>query len=134
MNEVPDHPDKPRRGRPRTGNAMTDAERARRYRERKKTSAVSSVSSRKNAEITIESLRNQLDKAQKEIQFLKSQLALFVTKNQETGKTWALQERKGNTRWLTVEKGLTRLIAETKLDKLIGSIGSSRYSYRIIEE
>ncbi|NUL39719.1 hypothetical protein [Kosakonia sacchari] len=126
-------PDKPRRGRPQTGTALSDAERARRYRERKKL-AVGAEPSRKTEQATVTELRQQLEAAQSEIRKLRAELALFVTKNTESGKTWSVQERKGNARWMTVEKGLSRAAAEGKLDKLAASVGTSRYSYRMIED
>ncbi|EAQ4906504.1 hypothetical protein FCJ48_18750 [Salmonella enterica] len=133
MTNPPAISDKPQRGRPRTGTALSDAERARRYRERKKLTA-GAEPSRKNEQTTVAELRQQLEAAQSEIRILRAQLALFVTKNTEPGKTWSIQERKGNARWITVEKGLSKVVAEEKLDKLAASVGTSRYSYRMIED
>ncbi len=133
MTNSPVTSDKPRRGRPRTGTALSDAERSRRYRERKKL-VVDAEPSRKSEQATLAELRQQLEYAQNEISALRAQLALFVTKNIESGEHWSIQERKGNARWLTVEKGLSRSKAEEKLDKLAASVGKSRYSYRMIEE
>ena len=133
MTNPPTTSDKPRRGRPRTGAALSDAERARRYRERKKL-AVGAEPSRKTEQVTVTELLQQLEAAQSEIRSLRAELALFVTKNMESLKTWSIQERKGNARWMTVEKGLSRAAAEGKLDKLAASVGTSRYSYRMIED
>lgn len=133
MTNSPVASDKPRRGRPRTGTALSDAERARRYRERKKL-VVDAEPLRKSEQATLAELRQQLEYAQNEISALRAQLALFVTKYTESGERWSIQERKGNARWRTVEKGLPRSKAEEKLDKLAASVGTSRYSYRMIEE
>ncbi|MBW9429149.1 hypothetical protein FHC77_00010 [Atlantibacter hermannii] len=133
MTNSPVTSDKPRRGRPRTGKALSDAERARRYRERKKL-VIDAEPSRKSEQATLAELRQQLEYAQNEISALRAQLALFVTKHTESGERWTIQERKGNARWRTVEKGLPRSKAEEKLDKLAASVGTSRYSYRMIEE
>ncbi|WP_315708221.1 hypothetical protein [Brenneria uluponensis] len=122
----------PTRGRPRTGTAQSDAERARRYRERKKLAIKPSLKSETD---TITELREQLATARDEIQALQEQLArMFVTKNDDSGKSWSIQERKANARWQTVEKGLSRSTAEARLDKLAESVGTSRYSYRMVED
>ncbi|EKI6153653.1 hypothetical protein PF276_001209 [Salmonella enterica] len=66
---------------------------------------------------------------------LRSQLACFITEiNSNSGKNWSIQVRKGKARWQTVDKGLSRQAAEARLDKLAASVGTSRYSYRMIEE
>ncbi|MBP2845805.1 hypothetical protein J8655_09975 [Dickeya oryzae] len=122
----------PGRGRPRTGSAQSDAERARRYRARKKLAVADTKPEPKADAIT--ELREQLAAAHDEIRSLREQLArMFVTKNDDSGK-WSIQERKGNARWHTVEKGLSRSTAESRLDKLAASVGTSRYSYRMIED
>ncbi|WP_021014800.1 hypothetical protein [Prodigiosinella confusarubida] len=122
------------RGRPRTGTALSDAERARRYREKKKLAVANTEPSLKSEPDTITELQEQLAAAQDEIYALRTQLASFVTKNDDSGKSWSIQERKGNASWRTVEKGLSRSAAEGKLDKLAASVGTSRYSYRMIED
>lgn len=124
-----------RRGRPRTGSALSDAERARRYRERKKLRVVTeATSSQKTEPDTVAQLQSQLAAAQDEIRELKKVLALYVTENDESGKTWALQDRKGNARWHTFKSGLSRSEANKQLDKLAASSSTGRYSYRMIEE
>ncbi len=83
----------------------------------------------------VRELRKQLDAARNEILRLRSQLACFITEiNSNSGKNWSIQERKGKARWQTVDKGLSRQAAEARLDKLAASVGTSRYSYRMIEE
>jgi hypothetical protein len=119
---------KRQRGRPRTGNALSAAERARRYRENKK------IREAEHPQPSRTELLAELEAAHNRIHQLEAQLSLFVTKNHDSTKTWSIQDRKGNARWLTVQKGLSRAEAEKILDKLIYSESSGNYTYRMIEE
>ncbi|EQB8422196.1 hypothetical protein ACYUS5_006370 [Pseudomonas aeruginosa] len=119
------------RGRPATGKALTDAERARRYRaNKKKRDAQPSQKTPDNAD-----LLKQLAQAQARIAELEAELTSRITKNGETeAKTWAIQERKGKARWQTISKGLTRKAGERQFDKLLSGLSDPRYSYRMVEE
>lgn len=119
---------KRQRGRPRTGNALSPAERARRYRENKK------IREAEYPQPSTAELLVQLEAAHNRIHQLESQLALLVTQYDDSGKTWAIQDRKGNARWLTIHKGLAKAEAEKILDKLVASEGTGNYTYRMIEE
>lgn len=119
------------RGRPATGNALSDAERARRYRaNKKKRDAQPSQKKSDNAD-----LLKQLAQAQARIAELEAELASRVTKKEELeAKTWAIQERKGRGRWQTISTGLTRKAGERQFDKLLSGLSDPRYSYRMVEE
>ncbi|HBO1167732.1 TPA: hypothetical protein ACGJ44_005095 [Pseudomonas aeruginosa] len=119
------------RGRPATGKALSDAERARRYRANKKNrDAQPSQKTPNNVD-----LLKQLTQAHKRIAELEAELASLVTENDETeAKTWAIQERKGKARWQTISKGLTRKAGERQFDKLLSGLNDPRYSYRMVEE
>ncbi|MDC9605603.1 hypothetical protein WDV76_15850 [Xenorhabdus griffiniae] len=118
------------RGRPRTGHALTDAERAKRYRARRK--ARGGITSSESA--VIEELREQLKKAQARIQFLESELSLSVTINNEPG-TWQVQERKGtNGRWQVYRRGLSKAEALREFDRLLEGYTDKKYTYRMISE
>ncbi|EMJ4121531.1 hypothetical protein NPI31_003284 [Pseudomonas aeruginosa] len=119
------------RGRPATGKALSDAERARRYRANKKNrDAQPSQKTPENVD-----LLKQLAQAQARIAELEAELALRITKNEETeAKTWAIQERKGKARWQTISKGLTRKAGERQFDKLLSGLSDPRYTYRMVEE
>ncbi|HCF4682007.1 TPA: hypothetical protein NIF36_006258, partial [Pseudomonas aeruginosa] len=90
------------RGRPATGKALTDAERARRYRaNKKKRDDQPSQKVPENVD-----LLKQLAQAQARIAELEAELASRVTENDKAeAKTWAIQERKGKARWQTISKG-----------------------------
>ncbi|HFX2389669.1 TPA: hypothetical protein ACRNQA_006642 [Pseudomonas aeruginosa] len=119
------------RGRPATGNALSDAERARRYRANKKNR--DGQPSQKTPENV--DLLKQLAQAQARIAELEAELASRVTKKEEAeAKTWAIQERKGKARWQTISKGLTRKAGERQFDKLLSGLNDPRYSYRMVEE
>ncbi|WP_446937205.1 hypothetical protein [Pseudomonas aeruginosa] len=92
------------RGRPATGKALTDAERARRYRaNKKKRDDQPSQKVPENVD-----LLKQLAQAQARIAELEAELASRVTENDKAeAKTWAIQERKGKARWQTISKGLS---------------------------
>ncbi|HBN9643596.1 TPA: hypothetical protein ACGJWW_006664 [Pseudomonas aeruginosa] len=119
------------RGRPATGKALSDAERARRYRaNKKKRDAQPSQKTPDNVD-----LLKQLAQAHKRIAELEAELASLVTENDEAeAKTWAIQERKGKARWQTISKGLTRKAGERQFDKLLSGLTDPRYTYRMIEE
>ncbi|HEJ4956242.1 hypothetical protein GHV81_20730 [Pseudomonas aeruginosa] len=119
------------RGRPATGKALSDAERARRYRaNKKKRDAQPSQKTPDNVD-----LLKQLTQAHKRIAELEAELASLVTENDEAeAKTWAIQERKGKARWQTISKGLTRKAGERQFDKLLSGLNDPRYSYRMVEE
>ncbi|MCR7034954.1 hypothetical protein NS957_27595, partial [Pseudomonas aeruginosa] len=119
------------RGRPATGKALSDAERARRYRANKKNrDAQPSQKTPENVD-----LLKQLAQAQARIAELEAELASRVTKKEEAeAKTWAIQERKGKARWQTISKGLTRKAGERQFDKLLSGLTDPRYTYRMIEE
>ncbi|ENZ1727059.1 hypothetical protein [Pseudomonas aeruginosa] len=119
------------RGRPATGKALSDAERARRYRANKKNrDAQPSQKKPENVD-----LLKQLAQAQARIAELEAELASRVTKKEEAeAKTWAIQERKGKARWQTISKGLTRKAGERQFDKLLSGLTDPRYTYRMIEE
>lgn len=124
-------------GRPRKYNS--NAERQRAYRERVKSQGKRGMSraagnNRGRTSPEVAELRRELDAARNEILYLRLQLACFTEVNRDSGKTWSIQERKGNARWQTVEKGLSRRAAESRLDKLAASVSTSRYTYRMIEE
>lgn len=116
------------RGRPRTGNALSPAERARRYRENKK------IREADHPQPSRAELLAQLEAAHNRIRQLESQLMSFVAPDNDSGKPWAIQDRKGNARWQTVQRGLTKADAEKMLDKLAASKGTGNYTYRMIEE
>lgn len=119
------------RGRPATGKALSDAERARRYRaNKKKRDAQPSQKTPDNVD-----LLKQLAQAHKRIAELEAELASLVTENDEAeAKTWAIQERKGKARWQTISKGLTRKAGERQFDKLLSGLSDPRYTYRMVEE
>ncbi|EPJ9722356.1 hypothetical protein L4Q67_024070 [Pseudomonas aeruginosa] len=119
------------RGRPATGKALTDAERARRYRaNKKKRDDQPSQKVPENVD-----LLKQLAQAQARIAELEAKLASRVTENDKAeAKTWAIQERKGKARWQTISKGLTRKAGERQFDKLLSGLNDPRYSYRMVEE
>ncbi|EOZ3002763.1 TPA: hypothetical protein ACGJTL_006416 [Pseudomonas aeruginosa] len=119
------------RGRPATGKALSDAERARRYRANKKNrDAHPSQKTPENVD-----LLKQLAQAQARIAELEAELASRVTKKEEAeAKTWTIQERKGKARWQTISKGLTRKAGERQFDKLLSGLTDPRYTYRMIEE
>ncbi|MFO1749275.1 hypothetical protein QOT40_28855 [Pseudomonas aeruginosa] len=119
------------RGRPATGKALSDAERARRYRaNKKKRDDQASQKTPDNVD-----LLKQLAQAHKRIAELEAELASLVTENDEAeAKTWAIQERKGKARWQTISKGLTRKAGERQFDKLLSGLTDPRYTYRMIEE
>ncbi|MBX6589585.1 hypothetical protein ISF05_30935 [Pseudomonas aeruginosa] len=119
------------RGRPATGKALSDAERARRYRaNKKKRDEQPSQKKPDNAD-----LLKQLAQAQARIAELETELASRITEKEEPeAKTWAIQERKGKARWQTISKGLTRKAGERQFDKLLSGLNDPRYSYRMVEE
>ncbi|HCL3745997.1 TPA: hypothetical protein N2B07_005871 [Pseudomonas aeruginosa] len=132
------------RGRPATGKALSDAERARRYRANKKNR--DAQPSRKETPSTPadgvkeildgwQRTQEELDQALQRIAELEAELASRVTKKEEAeAKTWAIQERKGKARWQTISKGLTRKAGERQFDKLLSGLTDPRYTYRMIEE
>ncbi|HIE2325905.1 TPA: hypothetical protein ACXK44_006160 [Pseudomonas aeruginosa] len=149
------------RGRPATGKALSDAERARRYRANKKNRDAQPSQKKQDvsydelksialelgercsrAEIHRDELHDQLqnlliqrDDLIRECRELKKELAQRVTKKEEAeAKTWAIQERKGKARWQTISKGLTRKAGERQFDKLLSGLTDPRYTYRMIEE
>ncbi|MDP5672250.1 hypothetical protein [Pseudomonas aeruginosa] len=119
------------RGRPATGKALSDAERARRYRaNKKKRDDQPSQKKPDNAD-----LLKQLAQAQARIAELEAELASRITEKEEPeAKTWAIQERKGRARWQTISTGLTRKAGERQFDKLLSGLNDPRYSYRMVEE
>ncbi|ARJ44418.1 hypothetical protein B1H58_20595 (plasmid) [Pantoea alhagi] len=119
---------KRQRGRPSTGNALSPAERARRYRENKK------IREAEHPRPSRAELLAQLETAHNRIRQLESQLTSFVAPDNDSGKLWAIQDRKGSARWQTVKKGLAKAEAEKILDKLAASEGTGNYTYRMIEE
>ncbi|MFF6745863.1 hypothetical protein ACET5C_31650 [Pseudomonas aeruginosa] len=132
------------RGRPATGKALSDAERARRYRANKKKR--DDQASRKDAtSIPADGVKeildgwqrtqDELDQALQRIAELEAQLASRITEKKEPeAKTWAIQERKGKARWQTISKGLTRKAGERQFDKLLSGLSDPRYTYRMVEE
>ncbi|HBO1819037.1 TPA: hypothetical protein NID86_006787 [Pseudomonas aeruginosa] len=122
------------RGRPATGKALSDAERARRYRANKK-KRDAQPSQKKPSSSDIERLQEQLTQARARIAELEAELASRVTEKEEPeAKKWAIQERKGKSRWQTISKGLTRKAGERQFDKLLAGLSDPRYTYRMVEE
>ncbi|HHK3972424.1 hypothetical protein N1F44_14925 [Pseudomonas aeruginosa] len=96
------------RGRPATGKALSDAERARRYRANKK-KRDAQPSQKKPSSSDIERLQEQLTQARARIAELEAELASRVTENDEPeAKTWRVEFLPtGKRKWVEATKGET---------------------------
>ncbi|MBY9158171.1 hypothetical protein KUU74_14970 [Pseudomonas aeruginosa] len=125
------------RGRPATGKALSDAERARRYRANKK-KRDAQPSQKKPSSSDIERLQEQLTQARARIAELEAELASRVTENDEPeAKTWTLQGRSGSGKWQNLAAGLDRKEANRQLDRVIDNklLGATKgRQYRLVEE
>ncbi|EPM9934326.1 hypothetical protein JQX01_29380 [Pseudomonas sp. AF1] len=125
------------RGRPATGKALSDAERARRYRANKK-KRDAQPSQKKPSSSDIERLQEQLTQARARIAELEAELASRVTENDEPeAKTWTLQGRSGSGKWQNLAAGLDRKEASRQLDRVIDNklLGATKgRQYRLVEE
>lgn len=135
------------RGRPATGKALSDAERARRYRANKKKR--DDRASRKDApSIPADGVKeildgwqrtqDELDQALQRIAELEAELASRVTEKKEPeAKTWTLQGRSGSGKWQNLAAGLDREEASRQLDRVIDNklLGATKgRQYRMVEE
>ncbi|USS96898.1 hypothetical protein M5J15_16380 (plasmid) [Serratia symbiotica] len=75
---------KRQRSRPRTGNALSAAERARRYRENKK------IRQAEHPQPSRAELLAELEAANNHIRQLEAKIALLVTENDDSIKTWSM--------------------------------------------
>lgn len=135
------------RGRPATGKALSDAERARRYRANKK-NRNAQPSRKETPSIPADGVKEildgwqrtqeELDQALQRITELEAELASRVTKKEEAeAKTWTLQGRSGSGKWQNLAAGLDRKEASRQLDRVIDNklLGSTKgHQYRLVEE
>ncbi|ELO0903445.1 hypothetical protein MWX38_15685 [Pseudomonas aeruginosa] len=135
------------RGRPATGKALSDAERARRYRANKK-NRNAQPSRKETPSIPADGVKEildgwqrtqeELDQALQRITELEAELASRVTKKEEAeAKAWTLQGRSGSGKWQNLAAGLDRKEASRQLDRVIDNklLGSTKgRQYRLVEE
>ena len=139
-------PEKRGRGRPKTGTAMTAAQKQKAYRDRNKHNVT--VNTVENLSETIE-LRQQLFNALERIEQLELEnkelgdaLARVVKKAQkgnvtESEKAYTLQARTGSGKWLNLVSGLHGTEAERQLDRVIDNklLGQAKNrQYRLLED
>jgi len=134
------------RGRPATGQALSNAERQRLYRERQKTQRNENDDAKRVRALEKElaeikamyQLRSdQLDDRIAEVQRLKAELASRNEKPEKTERAWTLQGRSGSGKWSNLACGMDREEASRQLDRVIDNkiLGATKgRQYRIVEE
>lgn len=143
-----EQPAKPRRGRPATGKALSNAERQRLYRERQKAQRNEKPETGLRGALALweEACRN-LGRANERIRELEAELATLrgdlkianaklAQRNGNKETTWTLQGRTGSGKWENLAAGLTEKEASRQMDRLIDAklAGNSRRQYRLVEE
>lgn len=148
---------KAKRGRPATGQALSNAERQRAYRERQKAQRnekpeIGLRGALNNWEEACRNLGRATGKIQEleaQIRELEAQLAKRNEKkrrhrdepaaelpDEEDDKTWTLQGRTGTGKWQNLAAGLDRTEASRQLDRVIDAkiSGESKRQYRLVQD
>jgi hypothetical protein len=149
-----EQPATPRRGRPATGKALSNAERQRLYRERQKTQRNEKVKPGPTWEDTrtlmaiIDTKNAELEQAKAEIEELKRKLTQRNEKHARVkrhrdqpaaelpeDKTYTLQARTGSGKWQNLMVGIYGEEASRQLDRVIDNkIAGSSKQYRLVED